>query len=437
MFRTKFLTEDSAVMVTSMFIATILLLLMLPSRIVHVDAAQLPYLEDVLTQSKVSTASNHSIVFQSASAISGSTTIIIGIPAPFQSTSTTAVDGLFNSGTPLAANFDIATSSNNTDSGYSNLTIREKNGCTAGTQASSFEITSISTSTGPHLITLTHCANSDTVVAGNFLKIKIGTDSSFGGTGTSVITNAPIPGQYDFTVTASSSPATNFDIATSSIFLLSDNVSMTAAVNTNFSFNVTPVTWAQSINGEATLSLTSGVASTSIAWGTLSPGSPKVAGHRLNVGTNAQNGFMVTVRQTGNMTSGNGAAIYPFTNNDTMTYSLSGSSTIARIASSTAWASPSNVLATSTTWGHYGVTSDDSDLATTLGMRYSYVNTGYAPVGTTTDAARIVMHNAGPSNGSTNNIGSTTVGYKIEIGSLLPAASDYSNTLIYVATPAF
>lgn len=433
MFKTKFLTEDSAMMVTAMFIATVLLLLMMPSRIIHVDAAQLPYVEDVLTQSKVSTASNHSVVFQLSSAITASSTVVIGLPASFQSTSTTNFDGLFNNGVPLAANFDFATSSNNTDSNYTNLTVREKNACT-GSGQSSFEITSMSTTTGTgNTITLTHCNGSDAVPAGTFIKVKIGTDSVVGGTGTSTLTNAAAPGQYDFVVQA---PA-GTDSATSSIFLLTDNVSMTAAVNTNFSFNVTPVTWAQNINGESVASLTSGVASTSIAWGTLTPNSPKVAGHRLNVATNAQNGFMVTVRQTGNLASGNGAAIYPFTNNDTMTYSFSGSSTIARVASSTTWASPSNVLATSTTWAHYGVTSDDSDLATTLGMRYSYVSTGYAPVGTTTDAARIVMHNAGPSNGTTNNIGSTTVAYKIEIGSLLPAASDYSNTLIYVATPAF
>lgn len=434
MFRTKFIADDSAMMITSIFIATILLLLMLPSRIVHVDAAQLPYVEDVLTQSKVSTLSNHSIVFQLNSAITASSTIVIGLPASFQSTSTTNFDGLFNNGTPLADNFDLATSSSNTDSGYTNLVVREKNACTGAAGVSSFAITSMSTTTGTgNTITLTHCSGSDAVAAGNFIKIKIGTDSTFGGNGTSTLTNASNPGQYDLVLAAPSGT----DSATSSAFLLTDNVSMTASVNTNFSFNVSPVTWAQNINGESVAALTTGVSSTSIAWGTLTPGSAKVAGHRLNVGTNAQNGFMVTVRQTGNISSTNGAAIYPFTNNNTMAYSLNGSSTIARIASSTVWAAPSNSTSSPNTWGHYGVTSDDSDIATTLGMRYSYVGTGYAPVGTTTDAARIIMHNSGPSDGTSNNSGSTTVAYKIEIGSLLPAASDYSNTLIYVATPAF
>ncbi len=434
MFKNNFIAEDSAPLLVSMFISTLLLgVVLVPSIISRADAAQLAYAEDVLTQSKVSTLSNHSLVFLTSTALTASTTVVIGLPASFQSTSSTNYDGLFNNGIPLAANFDFATSSSNVDSGYTNLTIQEKNGCT-GSGQSSFEITSMSTTTGTgNVITLTRCNGSDPVATSTYIRIKIGTDSIFALTGTSTLTNAPAPGQYDVSIAAPSGT----DSATTSVFLLTSNVSMTANVSTNLTFNVTPVTWAQSINGEAITSLTSGVSSTSIAWGTLSPGVAKVAGHRLNVATNALNGFMVTVRQTGNIASGNGSAIYPFTNNNTMSYSLTASSTIARVASSTTWASPSNTIATPTTWAHYGVTSNDSDLSSTLGMRYSYVSTGYAPVGTTTDAARILMHNDGPSDGTTNNVGSTTIAYKIEIGSLLPAASDYSNTLIYVATPAF
>ncbi len=430
MFNTKIISEDSLLLAISMIVAALFLLM--PSRIVRLDAAQLPYSEDVLTQSKVSTASNHSLVFQLSSAMTASSTIVVNFPVTFQSTSTTNYDGLLNSGTPLAANFDVATSSSNTDSGYTNLNVKDKNGCT-GTGQSSFEVTSMSTTTGYTTLTLTHCNGSDPVAAGNFVKLKIGTDSTFGGTGTSTLTNPVNPGQYDISIAA----PFGTDNATTSVFLLTSNVSMTASVNTNFSFNVTPVTWAQNINGESVASMTTGVSSTSIDWGTLSPNVAKVAGHRLNVSTNAANGFMVTVRQTGNLASNNGNAIYPFTSNNTISYSLTASSTIARVASSTAWVSPSNTIGSPTTWGHYGVTSDDSDISSTLGMRYSYVNTGYAPVGTTTDAARIVMHNAGPADGTTNNVGSTTVAYKIEIGSLLPAGSDYNNTLIYVATPAF
>lgn len=43
----------------------------------------------------------------------------------------------------------------------------------------------------------------------------------------------------------------------------------------------------------------------------------------------------------------------------------------------------------------------------------------------------------GPADGSTAHQGRTRVGYKIQIGSLQEAGTDYTNTLTYVATPTF
>ena len=48
-----------------------------------------------------------------------------------------------------------------------------------------------------------------------------------------------------------------------------------------------------------------------------------------------------------------------------------------------------------------------------------------------------VFKNNGPADGTTQNIGTAKVGYKVEISPLQEAGSDYTATLTYVATPVF
>ena len=53
------------------------------------------------------------------------------------------------------------------------------------------------------------------------------------------------------------------------------------------------------------------------------------------------------------------------------------------------------------------------------------------------DNPRGIFWHTGPSDGTTANIGSTTVAYTIQVGALQEAGNDYTNTLTYVATPTF
>src|SRR5690606_27107150 len=88
-----------------------------------------------------------------------------------------------------------------------------------------------------------------------------------------------------------------------------DNVVVTAAVSTTFEFTVSSIDAAETVNGEAT---TVASTATTIPFGTLAAGTPVTIGQRLNVSTNAAEGFVVTVEQDGNLLSSNGADIDGF-----------------------------------------------------------------------------------------------------------------------------
>jgi hypothetical protein len=125
----------------------------------------------------------------------------------------------------------------------------------------------------------------------------------------------------------------------------------------------------------------------------------------------------VTVFQDQNLTSATGADIDQF---------IDGAGT----ATPAAWQAPANTLGSENTYGHFGITSEDSSL--TAGDEF-----GSALYAGNISTARQVFYHNGPADGSTAHQGRTRIGYKIQIGSLQEAGTDYSNTLTYVATPTF
>jgi hypothetical protein len=136
---------------------------------------------------------------------------------------------------------------------------------------------------------------------------------------------------------------------------------------------------------------------------------------RLNVTTNARNGFVVTVEQDQNLLSSTGADIDGF---------IDGAYTNTPAA----WAAPTNSIANENTWGHWGLTSDD-DINTSEFGSALFVAASTTP--------RQIFSHAGPSDGVTNDIGSTTIGYQIQISPLQEAGDDYTTVLTYIATPTF
>jgi hypothetical protein len=166
------------------------------------------------------------------------------------------------------------------------------------------------------------------------------------------------------------------------------------------------------VNGTTTTGSTS---PTSINYGKLVAGIAERLSQRLNVTTNARSGFVVTVQESGPLQSSNGADIDSFSNG-------------TNVNTPAVWSAPTNNVSLENTWGHWGVTSSD-DLNTS-----EFSGTKFVAASTT---ARQVFSHTGPADGTTANIGSTTVGYEIQITPLQEAADDYSTILTYIATPTF
>ncbi len=204
-----------------------------------------------------------------------------------------------------------------------------------------------------------------------------------------------------------------------------DNVLVTAIVQTSFDFTITGMATSTAINGTTTTGSTS---PTEIPFGVLVAGETKTLSQKLNVTTNAANGFVVTVEQDGNLQSSTGADIDGF---------IDGAYT----DTPTDWDTnaPSNSLLLEDTWGHWGLTSTDGNLQA-AGTAFTGVDQ-YVAASTT---PRAIMAHNGPSDGVTttataagDDVGETLVGYQILITPLQEAADDYKTTLTYIATPTF
>ena len=195
-----------------------------------------------------------------------------------------------------------------------------------------------------------------------------------------------------------------------------NNVVVTASVDTSFTFTISGLASGTSINGTTTSTTTS---ATAIAFGTLQPGVPVVAGQHLTVATNARNGFVVTVQENQPLTSSTGATIDLFKDGATTTTPVP-------------FTAPSGQLDKQWTYGHIGLTSNDVDLNSG-----EFVATTTTPFAGNFDVPRQVFSHTGPSDGTTANKGKADVAYEVQITALQEAGNDYTNTLTYVATPTF
>lgn len=222
------------------------------------------------------------------------------------------------------------------------------------------------------------------------------------------VTN-PAVGSYEFIITTPS------DIGRTQVAIV-DTVEVTAIVNTTFDFRILPLATSTAINGTST---TGSTGTTSIPFGQVFDGVIETLGQRLTVETNARNGFVVTVEQDSNLQSSTGADIDGFAD---------GTYTNIPVV----WSVPTNVLLQENTYGHWGLTSNDSDLNAgefTSGGGDKWVAASTTP--------RLIFSHNGPSDGSTQDYGLVDVAYQIQIRSLQEAGDDYNTTLTYIATPTF
>jgi hypothetical protein len=337
-----------------------------------VDAANITDVRDVLSDSAPSASANHTIEFVTPSGVANTEDIVITFPAGFDLT------GIAEEDIDLEVNGSNVTNTNwSVVNGGSDITI--------------------SIDTG-------------TIAAGATTTVYIGTHATAEGSPDTQIVNPAAEGSYEIGFTVGSQ-----DSGWTRVVIL-DNVEITAAVDTIFTFTVTGVNAGLTVNGATT---TGATGSTTIPFGTLQAGQATTTAQDLTVTTNAANGYYVTVQVDGPLQSSTGADIDSFSQ---------GADTTQPIA----WAAPSATIGQENTYGHWGITSDDADTTRDAGDEFG--SNEWAAAST---SPRVVMSHDGPANGTGTGEGTTRVGYQVEISSLQEAGDDYSATLTYVATPVF
>ena len=356
-----------------------------PMFIDHAHASNLSSVSDTLTNSANGLYSGHTIVYTNATSTTAGQTINIRLDPD---------NNLFTETNDLATSSHFSFQYNTAGS---TTTVPIVNSCSANNAT----LTSSGT-TGN--LTFTYCAGSTAIAGGSTITIMLATSTP------DFINPAPT-NSYRVTI-----GGTQLNSGETRVAIL-PNVTLTAAIATTFTFTVSGVATSTVINGTST-SIAS--TATTLPFGTLVSGTTTTIGQRLNVTTNARNGFVVTVQENQPPTSGSGAIINSFQNGATTSVPQP-------------WSLPSGIINQYNTYSHFGLTSDDSDLN---GGEF-VISTTTKYVGNFLTLPRQVFSNNGPADGVTNNQGSTSVAYSIAISPLQAAGNDYTNTLTYVATPTF
>ena len=336
-------------------------------------AASLTAVSDTLSDSRPGVAANHTIQYTNSTTTNAGQTIAI----------------TFDPNTSLFSGIGSVVTG---DINATGLTVVSS--CSAGGNR-------VTLSTSTTALTFTVC-NSNTVATGT-ITITVGN---------SKISNPTSTGSYVIRIGGTQANSADTRVA------IVNSVQVTAAVDTTFTFTVSGVATGTTLGNNATT--TGGSSSTTINFGTISPNSHAEIAQQLSVSTNASNGFAVTVHEDQDMTSGKGDKIHLFKD---------GNAT----STPSPWVAPSNVINQSWTYGHLGVTSDDADLN---GGSFGTSTPLYAGSIQSTSTLT-VFSNPTPADGVTQNVGTAKVAYRIEISPLQAAANDYTNNLIYVATPTF
>jgi len=351
----------------------------LPTLFQFAEAASISNASDTLTNSNPSTVSNHTIAFT--------------LPNGLQAGGTITLD-FTNFGTLPSTGFDF----NDMDL-YASGTER-----TLGSSASGPTWGVATTSTS-----IIFTSGTDTVGSSTEVVIEIGSNATAGATGDTQITNPASTNSYPIDITAAGQDTGQVRVA------IVDEVTVTASVDTSLTFTVAGVGNATSVNATSTTGTTT---ATTIPFGTLTVGDVHTLAHDLTVGTNAQNGYSVTVSLSGPLQSTLGGVIDSF---------IDGADT----AIPTSWTSPSATLSDVKTYGHWGITSEDA----TTSRSNEFGSNQWA--GIATSSPTVIMGHTGPADELTQGIGVTRIGYQTEISALQEAGDDYSTTLRYIVTPTF
>lgn len=367
-----------------------------PSLLRSADAAQLTNVSDTISDSEYGALAKHTIKFTATNAIYAGQTVKISLDPSGTSPGTSAFSQAFSTATTTDITFDAGGAYTIHDSVAT---------CAAGAH---LYATGNYNGGSDENLTFTMCPSATTIATSTVVTIVVGAGS------TNLWTN-PNPGtptSYVIRIGGTMTNSGDTRIATIS------NVTVTASIDTTFTFTIAGTSTGETVNGTTTSTTTS---ATAIGFGVLTPGTPVKAGQDLHVSTNAKNGFVVTVQEDSPLTSSTGAYVPLFSNGASST--------------PTTWTIPTGTLDQPWTYSHIGVTSNDSDLSTNTGQGTDdFSGTAFAG---DFDSPRAVFAHTGPADGTTADKGAASVLYEIQITALQAAGNDYTNQLIYVATPTF
>lgn len=356
----------------------------------YAQAANLTSVSDTLSDSDSSTLSNHTIEFTIPAGSAG---------VPNGATTTITFPTGFTIGSVDHTDIDVFSSG-----GGGEYTL-------GGTCAAAEEVRAFFTG---QILSLVFCpGDGGSLAAGDTVTVEVGLNATADVAGDQQITNHATPDDYELQI------ATPTDSGRTRVVVV-DDVLVTANVATVFDFVVSGFTAAGvNVNGTSTTGTSS---ATELPFGTLSANVIETLAQRLNVTTNAKNGFVVTVFQSDDFNSTTGADIDSFTDN---TY----------LDTPSDWAAPGGSVSDENEWGHWGLTSSDDINAGEFQGCAAFATEGCWVAASTTP--RQVFAATSSADGVEANVGSTTVGYQVQITSLQEAADDYQTTLTYIATPTF
>lgn len=181
-------------------------------------------------------------------------------------------------------------------------------------------------------------------------------------------------------------------------FIYTSGQAVSATVDPSLSFTIGTVAGSQTVNSATTDTAST---TTTIPFGTLTTSNNEVIAHDLNVGTNSQSGYTVTIKYTGNFTNGTSdITAHDGTNASPSTFSSAGTEA-------------------------FGYTTEDATLGTGTAGRFS----GGKWAGFSTTAYEVAY--------SASAVSETVrTGYQVGISSTTSAGS-YTTTVVYTATPTY
>lgn len=349
------------------------------------QAAGLSSVSDLITDSRPSTDSNHTITFTTTTLVNdtASDTVVVTFPAGFDLTGVTEDD------------LDL-----------------EDDGADKTTAATCAGTEHFSAAISGQVITFTACTgdNGD-IAAGSVVTVKIGTNAAGSGTGANRINNHATPSTYTIGLASATADTGNALIAVIATVTASVTIGETLTVAVTGDDSITCPTVA---NSGATAPSTA----IAIPYGNVNANTFYDGCQRVEVSTNAAGGYSATLIMTDQLSTGT---------NEIADGDCDGGCSDTTQA---AWATNTN--------DGFGYCLQDVGTGTDMNDDFNGVDCNDTPPNfkTIPDVASLgtpemIMTNTGLVSGS-----QVYVSYRLSVGATQPAGT-YTNNLIYVATPIY